>query len=101
MSMPSYDTISAPKISSEDFATLSIAPVKEVRSPTTKSKSEPKSESGFAVPAFLPSMNKKGPAEAAADKAEKKADAAADIAAKLVKAKKAAVPNTPTPKYEF
>jgi hypothetical protein len=91
MSMPSYDTISAAKISSDDFATLSIAPVKQERSPAkSKSKSEPASESGFALPAFLPSMNKKGPAEAAADKVEKKAAA-----------KKAAVPKISTPTYDF
>lgn len=89
--MPSYDTISAAKISSDDFATLSIAPVKQERSPAkSKSKSEPASESGFALPAFLPSMNKKGPAEAAADKVEKKAAA-----------KKAAVPKISTPTYDF
>jgi hypothetical protein len=102
MSMPSYDTISAAKISSDDFATLSIAPVKEERSPAkSKSKSEPESESGgFALPAFLPSMNKKGPAEAAADKAEKKA-AAADKVEKKAAAKKAVVPKVSTPTYDF
>ncbi len=99
--MPSYDTISAAQISSDDFATLSIAPVNVERSPAkSKSKSEPKSESGFALPAFLPSMNKKGPAEAAADKAEKKA-VAADKVEKKAAVKKAAVPKISTPTYDF
>lgn len=97
--MPAYDTISAPKISSDDYATLSVAPVKEARSPA-KSKSEPKSDSGFALPAFLPSMNKKGPADAAADKAEKKA-AAADKVQKKAAVKKAAVPKVSAPTYDF
>jgi hypothetical protein len=91
MSMPSYDTISAAKISSDDFATLSIAPVKEERS---------ESESGFALPAFLPSMNKNGPEDAAADKAEKKA-AAADKVEKKAAVKKAAVPKVKAPTYDF
>jgi hypothetical protein len=87
MSMPSYDTISAAKISSDDFATLSIAPVKEKRS---------ESESGFALPAFLPSMNKNGPEDAAAEKA-----AAADKVEKKVAVKKAAVPKVKAPTYDF
>jgi hypothetical protein len=98
MSMPSYDTISAAKISADDFASLSITPVKEQRSPAkskSRSKSEPASESGFALPAFLPSMNKKGPAQAAADTVEKKVAVADKVE------KKAAVPKISTPTYDF
>jgi hypothetical protein len=102
MTMPSYDTISAAKISSDDFASLSVAPVKEVKTPAkSKSKSEPESESGFALPAFLPSMNKKGPEDAAAEKAEKKAAAAVKAAEKKAEVKKAAVPKVKTPEYNF
>jgi hypothetical protein len=101
MTMPSYGTISATKISSDDFASLSVAPVKEVKSPAkSKSKSEPESESGFSFPALLPSMNKKGPEDAAAEKAEKKA-AAAEKAEKKAVVKKAAVPKVKTPEYDF
>jgi hypothetical protein len=100
MSMPSYGTISSPKLSEESFASLTVAPVKQERAPPkSRSKSKPKSEStSEQKPAFaaflLPSMNKKGPAAAAADKAEKKGAVETAVVEK-------AAPKVSTPTYDF
>jgi hypothetical protein len=98
MSMPSYGTISSPKLSSEDFATLSVTEVKQQEvSPPKKKEAKSESESGSPFDAFLPSINKKGPEEAAAEKAAAKKAAASKAAVK----KAAAVPTVKAPTYDF
>jgi hypothetical protein len=104
MSMPSYGTISAPKISSDDFATLSFTPANKVEESVAKKVKEPKSESeqsSSPLDSFLPSMSKKGPEEAAADKAAAKKAAATKAAVKEAAKKAAAVPKVKAPTYDF